>query len=97
MTILTTVSNIPPPPHAVPHLLSCMIPLEDSAAQILPDSSWNSTESDCQLLINHNEAMTQVVREFSQFVGEFRLNVKTTSIKQEKEEISRKRNFEKIS
>ena len=74
-----------------------MIPSEDSAAQILPDSSWNSTESDCQLLINHNEAMTQVVREFSQLVGEFRSNVKTAYMKQEKEETSRKRNFEKMS
>lgn len=73
-----------------------MIPSEDSAAQILPDLSWNSTESDNQLLVNHNESMAQVVREFSQLVGEFRSSLKTNSIKLEKEEISRKRNFDKI-
>ena len=73
-----------------------MIPPEDSAAQIQPDSSWTSTESDKILLTQHNESMSQVVREFTEFVSEFRLNLKSNAIKIEKEELSRKRNFDKI-
>jgi hypothetical protein len=81
----------------VPHLLSCMIPIEDSDAQILPDKSWTDTESDRLLLVQHNERMSLVLADFSQLVAEFRLDVKSNAIKLEKDELSsRKRNFEKI-
>ena len=79
-----------------------MIPPEDSAAQTTPDLSWTSTQSDYVLLEQHNESMTQVLREFSKFVGEFRSDQKdekSNTIKLErleKEEVSRKRNFDKI-
>jgi hypothetical protein len=82
---------------AVPHLLSCMIPIEDSDAQIMPDKSWTNTESDHLLLVQHNERMSLVLADFNQLVAEFRLDVKSSAIKLEKDELSsRKRNFEKI-
>jgi hypothetical protein len=82
---------------AVPHLLSCMIPIEDSDSQVLPDKSWTDTESDHLLLVQHNERMSLLLADFNQFVAEFRLDVKANAIKLEKDELSsRKRNFEKI-
>lgn len=78
-------------------MLSCMIPTEDSDAQIRPDKSWTDTESDHLLLVQHNERMSLVLADFNQLVAEFRLNAKSNAIKLEKDELtSRKRNFEKI-
>lgn len=82
----------------VPQLLSSMIPPEDCAAQIMPDSSWADTESDQLLVISHNEIMSQILGEYNSRVGEFRSYVKDNSARAEKEEnISRKRGIDKIT
>lgn len=76
-----------------------MIPPEDSLAQITPDKSWTTTESDHLLLAQHNEKMEGVLNDFAQLVAEFRSDMKSNAnaIKLEKEDSSsRKRNFDKI-
>jgi hypothetical protein len=71
-----------------------MVPSEDSLSMIMPDNSWTNTEADHVLLVNHNEKMERVLNDFTHLVGEFRVDVKSTAIKQEKDDtLSRKRNF----
>jgi hypothetical protein len=75
-----------------------MIPPEDSAAQIMPDSSWTDTENDQLLVKLHNEMTNQILGQYNSRVGEFRSHVKINLAKNVKEEnASRKRNNDKIA
>jgi predicted glycosyl hydrolase (DUF1957 family) len=73
----------------VPHILSSMIPPEDSTALITPDSSWSNSESDHQLISQHNEMMSQIIDQYNVRVGDFRSDIKS-------ETVSKKRTFDKV-
>jgi hypothetical protein len=82
----------------VPQLLSCMIPPEDCAAQIMPDSSWSDTGDDQRIVKSHNDMTSQILSQYNSKVGKFRSHVKINLAKNGKEEnASRKRNIDKIA